>query len=80
MTGVQTCALPIWNWKPANNTAYYQMPRGAPVLDPAWALLQRLGGGLALSWVPAKKTGIALEFCLHPWFLLDVRGQGDCPP
>lgn len=68
-----------WQWKPATGVTYYQMPRGTPWLDPPYALAMRLGATLP-AWDLAKKTGYSQEFCLHPYFLIDLRGTPACPP
>lgn len=69
-----------WQWKPANNISYYGMPRGTPFFDPAWALLQRLGGESTKvpAWDPGQKTGFSQDYCLHPFFFLDNRATAPC--
>jgi hypothetical protein len=66
-----------WQWKPASNASYYAMPRGTPFYDPAWALLQRLGGQVP-GYDAAAKTGLSLDFCLHPFFFVDLRDTPAC--
>jgi hypothetical protein len=53
------------------------MPRGTPVYDPAWALLQRLGGQIP-GYDATAKTGLSLDFCLHPFWFIDLRDTPAC--
>lgn len=66
-----------WQWKPASNASYYQMPRGTPFYDPAWALRQRLGGQVP-AYDAQAKSGLSLDFCLHPFWSLDLRDMPAC--
>ena len=68
-----------WAWKPVTGVSFYMMPRGTPFLDPAWALLARLGGeGAVPAWDAQAKTGMSLAYCFNPALLLDNRNNAGC--
>ncbi|MBM4344238.1 MAG: Ig-like domain-containing protein [Deltaproteobacteria bacterium] len=70
-----------WRWKPGTLSAsYYDLPRGAAFLDPAWQMWHRLGGetaGLA-KWDEAKKTGFSTDYCFNAYLGIDVRKSEPC--
>ena len=69
-----------WRWKPANNDAYYDLPRGTVFFDPAHALWQRIGGtsaGLA-TFDPTTKAGLSLGYCFAPFLFIDQRELSAC--
>ncbi len=68
-----------WMWNPKTNVSFYEMPRGTPFYDPAWATVQRLGGDKVLAgYDAAAKTGYSLDYCLHPFFFVDKRDTEPC--
>ncbi len=68
-----------WAWKPSGNTTYYDLPRGTPVLDPAYALAARtLPQASKASYDPSTKTGFSLDYCLHPLWFIDLRSSAPC--
>jgi hypothetical protein len=70
-----------WRWKPGTNATYYAMPRGTPWLDPAFALVGRLGGVEATTpWDPSAQKGISLDYCFAPFLFVDERGTEGCSP
>jgi hypothetical protein len=69
---------PPWAWK-WNVGPYYEMPQGAPALDPAWAWYARMGSKLP-AFDATSKVGYSLAYCLNPLLLIDARQNGACPP
>lgn len=73
---------PPWSmrWKPGTQSqTYYELPRGTPWLDPAYTLLQRLGGQNAVpAWDPATAQGLSLETCWNAFLGLDQRTSPAC--
>jgi len=71
-----------WKWLPGNGETYYDIPRGAMVLDPALWFAVRHGTGPSAPWPewdPVIGDGWSLEYCFNPFFNLDFRSiDPDC--
>jgi len=70
-----------WRWLPTSlSQSYYDMPRGTPFYDPAFALFQRLGGDdkKLPVWNPTTKTGFSQDYCLQMFFQIDKRDEANC--
>ena len=67
-------------WKPATlSQTYYQLPRGVPWLDPAYTLMQRLGGSQQVPTYNAQTAqGLSLETCWNVFLGLDNRTTEAC--
>ncbi|HAN30897.1 MAG TPA: hypothetical protein DCQ06_04815 [Myxococcales bacterium] len=69
-----------WRWKPADNSTYYDLPRGTVFLDPSFALYSRIGGqsaGLA-DYDATKKSGWSNAYCFAPLLFVDLRDTLAC--
>jgi len=73
---------PPWSmrWKPGTQSqTYYELPRGTPWLDPAYTLLQRLGGQNAVpAYDPATAQGLSLQMCWNAFLGIDERTSPAC--
>jgi hypothetical protein len=69
-----------WRWKPATLSSWYDMPLGTPFLDPAWALLMRMGGsdGGIIAFDSKAKTGLSTDYCFNPLLYIDSRSTNAC--
>ncbi len=70
-----------WRWLPTSlSQSYYDMPRGTPFYDPAFALFERLGGDdkKLPVWNPTTKTGFSQDYCLQAFFQIDKRDEANC--
>lgn len=65
-----------WKWLPGNGEAYYNINRGAMVLDPAVFFALRHGNSESNPWPewdPSTGAGWSLDYCFNPYFNLDFR-------
>ncbi len=69
-----------WRWKPANNSSYYDLPRGTVFMDPAHALWARMGGKNAgmIPFDAQTKAGFSQAYCFAPFLFVDQRTQAPC--
>ncbi|MBM4372252.1 MAG: Ig-like domain-containing protein, partial [Deltaproteobacteria bacterium] len=65
-----------WKWQPGNGETFYDIARGAMILDPAAYFSVRHNTDISSpwpAWDPGTGAGWSYEYCFNPYFNLDFR-------